>query len=202
MINKYKLCFFTNLCKILIIFIYLILCFKIFFNRPPILHSKYLNQGKYFSERCLLAPAFGKISRILKYNNGNILISIFLNLLDIHSQYYPIDGTILDQIYDNSGIYHIASDANKSDQNEKVITLMKDKYNNNITITQISGILIRRIYTIKKVGEIVSQGEYLGYITFGSRCDILIPPKYNLLPNICVDAHLDGPNTMIAYLSK
>jgi phosphatidylserine decarboxylase len=48
-------------------------------------------------------------------------------------------------------------------------------------VTQIAGILARRIVCNKKVGDRVEKGERIGLIKFGSRVDLYLPPGVEIL---------------------
>jgi phosphatidylserine decarboxylase len=170
----------------------IILIFLLFFYRKPILTYEP-------DENYLLSPGFGTVSRILYIENNRVLVTIFLNPFNIHSQYFPCNGTVLEQIYDNTGKYEIASDAYKSDENEKLITIMNSDIDN-IKITQLAGILVRRISTPNNIGKVVKQGDYLGFIKFGSRVDIEFSlEKYELLSDYVYQGSiLNGPNSKIA----
>jgi phosphatidylserine decarboxylase len=176
----------------LMIIAIIILIFLLFFYRKPILNFTP-------DENYLLSPAFGTISRVLPLENNRILITIFLSPFNVHAQYFPCSGTVIEQIYDNTGKYEIASDAYKSDDNEKLITIMNSDIDT-IKITQLAGVLVRRISTPVVIsGTIVKQGDYLGFIKFGSRVDIEFSlDKYKLLSNIYEGVKLNGPNCKIA----
>lgn len=177
-----------------VVILLLILVFYIWFHRKPKIYVNYLMERNY-----LLSPAYGTVSRILQLADNRILITIFLSPWDIHHQYYPCDGNVLEQIYDNNGKYAIARDAYKSDENEKVITVMTDARGSVVKITQIAGMLVRRIVTANKIGKSVMQGEYLGVIRLGSRVDIEFSlADYELEGNIKVGSELNGPHSRIA----
>jgi len=170
----------------------IVLFFLLYFYRKPTLHF-------YPNPNYLLSPAFGTVSRILPVQGNRVLITIFLSPFNVHAQYFPCDGKVIQQIYDNTGKFEIASDAYKSDDNEKMITTMESN-KSIIKITQIAGILVRRISTPDYVDSQVYQGDYLGFIKFGSRVDIEFSlDTYQLLSNVYVGAVLEGPNSQIAH---
>jgi phosphatidylserine decarboxylase len=45
-----------------------------------------------------------------------------------------------------------------------------------VTFKQIAGLIARRIVFRKKVGDVVTRGERIGLIKFGSRVDLFLPP--------------------------
>ena len=142
------------------------------------------------------SPAQGKIIKIGIQNNRWI-ISIFLNLFNNHNQYYPIDGVVLKQIHDTNGTHNIAYDLNKSRDNEKFITILQLLNFETIKITQIAGLVFRRIQTPNKVGTYVKKGEYLGKILFGSRVDIDLPINFKLN---CKENDIVDFDSILAFL--
>jgi phosphatidylserine decarboxylase len=171
---------------------FIVLVFMLYFYRIPRLSFR-------SGSGCLVSPAYGTISRILQLPNNRVLVSIFLSPFDIHAQYFPCDGIVIRQIYDDTGRFSIASDAYKSDDNEKMITILKTE-TDTVKITQLAGVLVRRISTPNHTGEFVCQGNYLGFIKFGSRVDIDFSlDSYRLSDNIRVGSVLSGPHSKIAY---
>ena len=171
------------------------LIFLLYFYRMPSIDININN-------RYLTSPAFGTVSRILYLSNGRILVTIFLSPFDIHAQYFPCQGRVINQIYDNTGKFEIASDAYKSDNNEKMI-LVVDTPHDQIKITQLAGLVVRRISTPNHIGSVINQGEYLGFIKFGSRVDIeFSSDKYALLDWVHEGVTLKGPMTRIAILKN
>jgi phosphatidylserine decarboxylase len=154
--------------NIILLSIIILVLFILWFHRHP------LNTRVFSNDDVIYSPAYGKIMKI-QYLQGNKLhIAIYLSPKDIHRQYIPIDGTIIDKIYDRTGKFALAYNVNKSALNEKYITVLKSKYGN-IEIYQIAGKLVRRISNYMKVGQTVTTGEEIGIIHFGSRVDIILP---------------------------
>lgn len=164
----------------------IVLLFVIFFNREPIFKVE-----KYG----LTSPAYGKVYKVER-NEYHTIISIVLDIFDIHAQYYPTDGVVSSHTYDRTGQFNLIFDLNKSAKNEKLITKMYDIYSDEITIMQIAGMTTRRIIHIDKKNTQVSKGDKLGRILLGSRVDIILPTKY--IPQVKIDDYVNGPRTIIA----
>ena len=64
-----------------------------------------------------------------------------------------------------------------------------------IKVTQIAGILARRIVCRKKTGEHVQKGERFGLIKFGSRVDLTLP--VNVIPSVKMGDKVKGGSTVI-----
>lgn len=168
----------------LIILLWLILGI-LFFNRSP--RISHVSEG-------LVAPAYGEIYKIEKVD-ADWVISIVLGLLDVHQQYYPSDGRVLQHIYDNTGRFELAYDLNKSALNEKVITVLQTN-RGLVTITLIAGRAARRIVWQDRVGEKVTKGQPLGRILLGSRVDLQFPSSWR--PVVRVGQKVYGPQTTLA----
>ena len=129
----------------------------------------------------LLAPADGKIVTVNPLQNDPVqpsgtLVSIFLSVFDVHINRAPMSGTVVDVRY-QPGKFLPAFRADASDLNEQnVVTLQAGE--TRVIVTQIAGILARRIVCRIKAGDKLSPGERFGLIRFGSRVDILIPPEF------------------------
>jgi phosphatidylserine decarboxylase len=63
-------------------------------------------------------------------------------------------------------------------------------------VTQIAGILARRIVCRKRVGDVVGCGERFGMIRFGSRTDLFLPPGVD--PVVRVGDRVYGGLTIVA----
>jgi len=151
----------------LMILTIIILIFIMFFYR-------YYPYNKRHLSNIIISPANGTITD-LKITNNYCHISIFLSPLNIHTQIYPINGAVIKRIYDQTGMFNLATNMDKSRKNEKKIHIIQTNNNKLIKVAQIAGFLPRRISSSNKVPENVKAGEYLGIIKFGSRVDILFP---------------------------
>lgn len=114
-----------------------------------------------------------------------------MNLLNNHTQIYPINGTVVNRIYDDTGIFKLINYIHKSRYNEKMIHIIKTNNNKILKLIQIAGFFPRAIVASEQVPEIVHAGKYLGMIKFGSQIDLIFPGdisnlkvKFNQMINI------------------
>jgi phosphatidylserine decarboxylase len=135
---------------------------------------RYYPDTNIYSDEALICPCDGTITEMKKVKNYQY-ISVFLSPFNIHTQVYPVNGTVVKRHYDHSGKFDIVTDAYKSRDNEKKIHYIMNKKNALIKLTQIAGFLPRRISSSDKINEKVQAGSYLGMIKFGSRVDLLFP---------------------------
>ena len=122
--------------------------------------------------RAIVSPADGKVVKVERV--GNVTkISIFLSIFDVHVNRSPIAGRI-EAIDYRKGRFRPAFNHAASVDNERNV-IMVAQGNVKLVFTQIAGIVARRIVCWKRVGDMVSKGELIGLIRFGSRVDVLFP---------------------------
>ena len=127
-----------------------------------------------YADNIIISPAEGLITNI--HQKGEYVhISIFLSIFNRHTQIYPVNGEVINRVYDRTGKFNIAVTMDKSRYNEKKIHTIKMKNGNIITVTQIAGFLPRAINSSDLIPQKIKAGEYLGIIKFGSRVDLLFP---------------------------
>ena len=130
----------------------------------------------------ILAPADGKIIKLIEVDDPEIgesqLVSIFLNVFNVHANRMPIEGTFTDVKY-HKGKFMAAFDHKASDENERTEITIISKVGT-LKVKQIAGLIARRILCYAKNGESMEMGGRLGFIRFGSRTDLILPKHVNL----------------------
>lgn len=180
------------------IIVVLFVIFLLYFYRCPLsIDSKY-DVWKVYS------PSYGTVKMIKQDTETNTLtIGIFLSPFDVHQQYYPIDGTVLNRVYDNTGKFELAFDMDKSRDNEKKIHIIKGKFDGSTyKVTQIAGLLVRSIVSDEEVNVEVKCGDRFGMIKFGSRVDIEIPNADRFKVNVSIDDVVIGAQTVLGSYFK
>lgn len=164
--------------------------FILYFLRTPNKKLKEINSKIFYS------PSAGYVKDI-SIDNENLNISLFLNLFDNHTQYIPIKSTLVSSIKKN-GLF-LPAYKEHSINNEKIIhTLYNKELDIIYNITQITGILTRRIVVfIKNTQSILNPGEQLGIILLGSRVDISIPLSKVKKVLIEKNSHIDAMSEML-----
>jgi len=128
----------------------------------------------------VIAPADGKIVVIEEVFEPEFLkekcrqISIFMSPLNVHANYFPIDGKVIYTQY-HPGSYLVAWHPKSSTENERSTTVVETKEGKKVLVRQIAGAMARRICFYAKTGDISKRGEELGFIKFGSRVDVFLP---------------------------
>ena len=151
-------------------------------------------------DNLIIAPADGKIVKVVEINDPDIgdakLVSIFLNVFNVHVNRVPIDGTVISSIY-RSGKFLAAFDHKASDENEQVVTIISHK-TGNYKVKQIAGLIARRIICYAKEGLKLHKGGRLGFIRFGSRTDLIMPSNIKL--NVKLGEKVKGGETIIGEI--
>jgi phosphatidylserine decarboxylase len=101
-------------------------------------------------------------------------ISIFLSVFDVHINRAPIGGTVRRVVY-IPGKFLNADLEKASDDNERQHVLIERADGQAVGLTQIAGLVARRIVPFVKPGDILACGQRIGLIRFGSRVDVYLP---------------------------
>jgi phosphatidylserine decarboxylase len=134
----------------------------------------------------LTSPADGKIVVIEEtvekeyLKKPTLQISIFMSPLNIHSNLYPVSGTVREVIY-HPGKYLLAWHPKSSELNERCTIVIETESGEEIVVRQIAGFVARRIVTYARPGQKVKQGDELGFIKFGSRVDLFTPLSFKTM---------------------
>ena len=125
-----------------------------------------------------VSPADGRVVAVKAESPTQNRISIFLNVFDVHVNRTPIGGTIAKVQY-QPGAFHVASKEACSVQNEQNVVTVQGE-GTTVIFKQIAGLIARRIVFDRKPGDRVAAGERIGLIRFGSRCDVLLGPEWEI----------------------
>ena len=169
--------FFYFIYKPLFIISLIFLIFTFYFFRDP-------ERVVPIGDDILVSPADGLITNITEIKEGKKLytkVSIFLSIFNVHIQRLPISGEVTKVDYIEGKFINATLDK-ASDENERLKITLKNG-NNLIYVTQIAGLIARRIVNYVKPNENINQGDRYGIIKFGSRVDIEFPNNFKLLVN-------------------
>jgi phosphatidylserine decarboxylase len=101
-------------------------------------------------------------------------VSIFMSVFDVHINRTPIAGQIQKVVY-IPGKFLNADLDKASEDNERQHILVEGRDGTRVGFTQIAGLVARRIVPWVKPGDLVSTGQRVGLIRFGSRVDVYLP---------------------------
>ncbi len=152
----------------------------------------------------VLSPADGQIVKVEKTidpftNKEAILISVFMNIFNVHCQRSPVEGTVEDVQY-YPGKFLNADLDKASTENERNAVVMRLKDGQAITVVQVAGLVARRILCYVQKGDELSRGERYGFIRFGSRLDVYLPTDAE--PCVTIGEKVLGTETILAKLQS
>ncbi|MDO5571909.1 MAG: phosphatidylserine decarboxylase family protein [Bacteroidales bacterium] len=167
-----------------------------FFRNP---HRIYPEDPK----NAVIAPSDGEIVAIEEVYEGEyfkdkrIQVSIFMTVLNVHAQWYPMNGEVLVSEHHN-GRFMAAYLPKSSTENERSTVVIKSDAGKVILMRQIAGAIARRIVTYAHPGTIAKVNQQLGFIKFGSRVDLFLPLGSDIL--VKMHEKVTGDITTIARL--
>ena len=131
-------------------------------------------------------------------NEEAILISVFMNIFNVHCQRFPVNGTVEDVQY-YPGKFLNADLDKASTENERNAVIVRVNDGNRITVVQVAGLVARRILCYIQKGDQLSKGERYGFIRFGSRLDVYLPT--DATPCVTIGEKVLGTETILAKLA-
>lgn len=155
------------------------------------------------TEKVVVAPADGKIVVIEEveeneyFHDRHLMISIFMSLVNVHANWYPVDGTIK-KVGHQNGKFMKAWLPKASTDNERSMVVIETPEGVEVMARQIAGAMARRIVTYAEPGEECYIDEHMGFIKFGSRVDVYLPLGTEVL--VKLGQLTTGNQTVIAKL--
>lgn len=138
-----------------------------------------------YDNSLVLSPADGKVMSVCEVyddqflNQVGLKVTIFLSVFDVHVNRSPIAGEIKFQQY-TCGRFRPAYKESVGCENERhSIGIEND--NMKVLVTQIAGILARRIVSWVTLGSILQLGERYGLIKFASCTEVIVPKTVEIL---------------------
>jgi phosphatidylserine decarboxylase len=150
-----------------------------------------------------VSPADGRVLLVQKardpyLNRDALKISVFMNVFNVHSNRSPVEGVVKERWY-RGGKYLNASLDKSSTENERMALWIRMDDGTEVTCVQIAGLVARRILCYASPGDRLSRGQRYGFIRFGSRVDLYLPP--GSIPRVSIGDKVTGGETVCAELS-
>lgn len=151
----------------------------------------------------ILAPADGQVVAVKQAYEGEyfqadrIQISIFMSPFNVHVNRSPVSGVLQYYKY-HPGKYLVAFHPKSSTKNERTTAVVKRSDGVEVLFRQIAGFMARRIKFYPKQGDIIQQGDEVGFIKFGSRLDLFLPLDTRI--QVKLGDHVQGGISVIATL--
>lgn len=155
------------------------------------------------TEKVVVAPADGKVVVVEEveeneyFHDRRIMVSIFMSLVNVHANWYPVDGTVKSVSHQN-GKFMKAWLPKASTDNERSTVVIETPEGVEVMARQIAGAMARRIVTYAEPGEECYIDEHMGFIKFGSRVDVFLPLGTEVL--VKLGQLTTGNQTVIAKL--
>jgi len=151
----------------------------------------------------VVSPADGKVIVIERVESTRFVqrpclkVSIFMSVLDVHVNRVPHSGAVQGVHY-MKGKFLAANLGKASRENEQNWLWMQTDSGHDIVMTQVAGLIARRIVCWPTLGDRVIRGERFGMIRFGSRMDVYLPENCEIL--ISKGDHVYGGETVLCRL--
>lgn len=152
----------------------------------------------------VMSPADGKVMSVCEVYDDEFLnevgtkVTIFLSVFDVHVNRSPVAGEIKYQQY-TCGRFRPAYKESAGFENERHSIGLENEHMR-VLVTQIAGILARRIVSWVTLGSVLDQGERYGMIKFGSCTEIIMPKSVEVL--VKKGDRVKGGETVIGRLSQ
>ncbi len=155
-------------------------------------------------EDAFVSPADGKVIIVEKIFDDRFVqdhvykVSIFMNVFNVHVNRIPFAGVVKNIIYSPGKFYSADSDKGAL-ENEACTLVVETKQGLTYGMTQLAGLIARRIVCWAEKDDSFSTGERFGLIRFGSRVDLYLPLKANI--EVTVGQKVKAGETVLGYLN-
>lgn len=180
---------------------------------PVLFWILFLLVAQFFRDPCremtadpeaVVSPVDGRVIKIEETvcpytGEPSKMISIFMNVFNVHSQKAPVAGTI-EQVEYFPGQFLNAAVDKASELNERNAVTVRTEDGQRVTFVQIAGLVARRILCYRLVGDVLAKGERYGFIRFGSRVDVYLPMTAEVL--VSIGQKTTGVSSVIARLPR
>jgi phosphatidylserine decarboxylase len=145
-----------------------------FFRDPPRLVPQ--------EEDVVISPADGRVIKVERTfdpyaEREAILISVFMNVFNVHSNRSSVDGVVRSVQYFPGSFFNASLDkaSLENERNAMVIDAQFPSGVQTVTLVQVAGLVARRILCYVDPGAGLKKGQRYGFIRFGSRVDVYLP---------------------------
>ncbi|MGB6104229.1 MAG: phosphatidylserine decarboxylase [Pusillimonas sp.] len=150
----------------------------------------------------VLSPADGRIVAVEEVadtyaNRPALKISVFMNVFNVHSNRSPVHGAVQSVNY-FAGQFFNASLDKASLENERNAIVLLTPQGHVVTAVQVAGLVAKRILCYVKPGDQLYAGQRYGFIRFGSRVDVYLPPGSR--PRVAIGDKVQATSTVLAEL--
>jgi phosphatidylserine decarboxylase len=136
-------------------------CFFLLFFRDP---DRHIGPG-------IVSPADGTVMKITN-SKSTTRLAIFMSPFNVHVNRSPLDARVRSTVHHAGG--YLPAYQPESITNEHQSTVLVTRIGN-VKLVQIAGMVAKRIVPYIKSGDILTKGQRIGIIQFGSRVDLELP---------------------------
>ncbi|HEX5364446.1 MAG TPA: phosphatidylserine decarboxylase [Gallionella sp.] len=152
----------------------------------------------------VLSPADGRVIKVERTQDpygkrDAILISVFMNVFNVHSNRSPVDGKV-EQVQYFPGKFVNADLDKASLENERNAVVLTTNDGRTVTFVQVAGLIARRILCYIKPGDVLARGQRYGFIRFGSRVDVYLPLDASV--KVSIGDKVSATTTILAVLPQ
>jgi phosphatidylserine decarboxylase len=131
--------------------------------------------------KAVVSPADGRVVAVERTRDPYLerealKMSVFMSVFNAHSNRSPVEGEVCGTWY-HRGRFFNAALAKSSLENERAALWIRTPAGADVTCVQIAGLVARRILCYARTGQRLARGERYGFIRFGSRLDLYLPPE-------------------------
>lgn len=153
-------------------------------------------------EGLVLSPADGRVIKVERTQDPYagreaILVSVFMNVFNVHSNRSPVDGKV-ESVHYFPGKFVNADLDKASLENERNAVVVTTADARTVTFVQVAGLIARRILCYIKPGDVLARGQRYGFIRFGSRVDVYLPLDAQV--KVSIDDKVSATTTILAVL--
>lgn len=147
-------------------------------------------------QECEMPDSFGELDEFKGRKYWRV--SVFMSVFNIHVNRIPTAGEILKKEYIGGKFLNASLDKASKD-NERCNYLVKADNGEVYAVTQIAGLVARRIVPQVEEGQKLERIERFGLIRFGSRLDVYLPE--GVRPEVRVGQIMVAGETVLGHLS-
>lgn len=151
-----------------------------------------------------VSPADGRVVKVCPAEDPQlgrraVQVSIFMNVFNVHANRIPEHASVKSRVYRAGSFANAALDKASAGNEANALVLQTDD-GQDITVVQIAGLIARRIFCYVDRGDRVRRGQRYGFIRFGSRVDVYLPPDSTV--EVALGDHVTGGVDVIARLPR
>lgn len=136
-------------------------------------------------QNLVVSPADGKVMEVVAVEHDDFVngpcnkVVIFLSVFDVHINRSPIAGAIKFQQYTCGRFIPAYKDSVGFENERHTIGIESEAMR--VTVTQIAGILARRIVSWVTLDDKLQKGQRYGLIKFGSCTEVVLPENVEII---------------------